>query len=156
MGDLHPHLVSHLSRELFLELALAVVLGGLVGFEREWRGKAAGLRTNILICMAAVLFTEISQRSSLAGGDPGRIAAQILTGVGFLGAGTIIHNKGGVSGLTSAATIWMMTAIGVTLGWGAYIDAIAATLLVLVVLGGLQWIEDWIRAHRPTPREATE
>jgi len=149
MESIPSHLVHELRLELLFELALAVVLGGLIGFEREWKNKPAGLRTNILICMAAVLFTEISHRSGLAGGDPGRIAAQILTGVGFLGAGTILHHHGSVSGLTSAATIWMVTAIGVTLGWGAYVDAIGATLLVLVVLTGLQRLEDWIARRRP-------
>jgi putative Mg2+ transporter-C (MgtC) family protein len=139
--------------ELFLELALAAVLGGLIGFEREWKDKPAGLRTNILICMAAVLFAEISQRAAVNGGDPGRIAAQILTGVGFLGAGTILHQKGGVVGLTSAATIWMVTAIGVTLGFGAYLDAMLATVLVLVVLAGLQRAEDWIKRKRPPAPE---
>jgi putative Mg2+ transporter-C (MgtC) family protein len=135
--------------ELLAELVLAVLLGGLIGFEREWRNKPAGLRTNILICMAAVLFAEISQRAAVNGGDPARIAAQILTGVGFLGAGTILHQKGAVTGLTSAATIWMVTAIGITLGFGAYLDAVAATLLVLLVLAGLQRGEDWIRGKRP-------
>jgi putative Mg2+ transporter-C (MgtC) family protein len=151
MEAIPSHLVHELRVELLLELALAVVLGGLIGFEREWKNKPAGLRTNILICMSAVLFTEISYRVGLAGGDPGRIASQILAGVGFLGAGTILHHKGSVSGLTSAATIWMVTAIGVTLGWGAYVDAIAATALVLVVLAGMQRAENWINAHRPAP-----
>src|SRR5688500_2620188 len=151
MESIPSHLVHELRLELLFELALAVVLGGLIGFEREWKNKPAGLRTNILICMAAVLFTEISYRSGLAGGDPGRIAAQILTGVGFLGAGTILHHHGSVSGLTSAATIWMVTAIGVTLGWGAYVDAIGATVLVLVVLTGLQCLEEWIGPRRPAP-----
>ena len=138
--------------ELLLELVLAAVLGGLIGFEREWKDKPAGLRTNILICMAAVLFAEISQRAAaISGGDPGRIAAQILTGVGFLGAGTILHQRGSVTGLTSAATIWMVTAIGVTLGFGAYLDATTATVLVLVVLAGLQRAEEWIQRRRPAP-----
>jgi putative Mg2+ transporter-C (MgtC) family protein len=142
--------------ELLLELVLAVVLGGLIGFEREWKDKPAGLRTNILICMAAVLFAEISQRAAVNGGDPGRIAAQILTGVGFLGAGTILHQKGGVVGLTSAATIWMVTAIGITLGFGAYLDAVVATVLVLLVLAGLQRAEDWIDRKRPaSPEDGT-
>jgi len=139
--------------ELLAELVLAVLLGGLIGFEREWRDKPAGLRTNILICMAAVLFAEISQRAAVNGGDPGRIAAQILTGVGFLGAGTILHQKGGVTGLTSAATIWMVTAIGITLGFGAYLDAVVATVLVLLVLAGLQRGEDWIKRKRPPSPE---
>lgn len=149
MNPVPSHLVHELRLELMAELALAVVLGGLIGFEREWKNKPSGLRTNILICMAAVLFAEISQRAAMNGGDPGRIAAQILTGVGFLGAGTILHQKGGVTGLTSAATIWMVTAIGVTLGFGAYIDAIAATVLVMVVLAGMTRAEDWIKARRP-------
>ena len=137
--------------ELLLELALAVLLGGLIGFEREWKGRPAGLRTNILICMAAVLFAEISQRAAVNGGDPGRIAAQILTGVGFLGAGTILHQRGSITGLTSAATIWMVTAIGVTIGFGAYLDATVATVLVLLVLAGLQRGEEWIDRKRPAP-----
>jgi len=142
--------------ELLVELVLAVLLGGLIGFEREWKDKPAGLRTNILICMAAVLFAEISQRAAVNGGDPGRIAAQILTGVGFLGAGTILHQKGGVTGLTSAATIWMVTAIGITLGFGAYLDAVVATVLVLLVLAGLQRGEDWIHRKRPaSPADGT-
>jgi putative Mg2+ transporter-C (MgtC) family protein len=149
MESLPPRIVHELRIELLLELALAVVLGGAIGFEREWRNKPAGLRTNILICMAAVLFTEISYRAGMLGGDHGRIAAQILTGVGFLGAGTIIHHRGSVSGLTSAATIWMVTAIGVTLGWGAYVDAIGASVLVLIVLAGMQSAEDWIKRRRP-------
>ena len=144
-------LVESLRLELLIELVLAVVLGGLIGFEREWKDKPAGLRTNILICMAAVLFAEISQRAAAGGGDPGRIAAQILTGVGFLGAGTILHQRGEVTGLTSAATIWMVTAIGVTLGFGAYVDAMGATILVLVVLAGLQRAEEWIHRRRPAP-----
>ena len=149
MNPVPSHLVHELRLELMAELALAVILGGLIGFEREWKNKPAGLRTNILICMAAVLFAEISQRAAMNGGDPGRIAAQILTGVGFLGAGTILHQKGGVTGLTSAATIWMVTAIGVTLGFGAYLDATAATLLVMAVLAGMTRAEDWIKARRP-------
>jgi putative Mg2+ transporter-C (MgtC) family protein len=151
MDPLPSHLVHDLRLELLFELALAVVLGGAIGFEREWKNKPAGLRTNILICMAAVLFTEISYRAGMVGGDHGRIAAQILTGVGFLGAGTILHHKGSVTGLTSAATIWMVTAIGVTLGWGAYVDAIGATVLVLVVLAGLPRLEGWIHKRRPGP-----
>lgn len=150
---MHEPLGGTHALELLLELVLAVVLGGLIGFEREWKDKPAGLRTNILICMAAVLFAEISQRAAVNGGDPGRIAAQILTGVGFLGAGTILHQKGGVTGLTSAATIWMVTAIGITLGFGAYLDAVVATVLVLLVLAGLQRGEDWIKRKRPPSPE---
>jgi putative Mg2+ transporter-C (MgtC) family protein len=135
---------ASLRLELLLALALAVLLGGLIGLERELRGKPAGLRTNILICMAAVLFTDISRR---IGGDPGRIAAQVLTGVGFIGAGTIVRNRGSVAGLTTAATIWVVTAIGVALGAAAYVEAVGATLLVMLVLAGLRWVERRLEAQ---------
>jgi putative Mg2+ transporter-C (MgtC) family protein len=113
-----------------------------VGLEREVRGKPAGLRTNVLICVAAALFTVLSIHSPLGRSDPGRVAAQILTGVGFIGAGTILHMRGSITGLTSAATIWVVTAIGMAVGAGAYVEAIGATTLVMLVLGGLRWVED--------------
>jgi putative Mg2+ transporter-C (MgtC) family protein len=139
--------VGSLRLELLLELTLAVLLGGTIGLERELRGKPAGLRTNILICMAAVLFTDVSHRTALHGGDPGRIAAQILTGVGFIGAGTIIRTRGSVVGLTSAATIWVVSAIGIALGSGAYLEAMGTTLLVMLVLAGLGWVERRLEAQ---------
>jgi putative Mg2+ transporter-C (MgtC) family protein len=127
--------------ELLVQLLLAVILGGAIGSERELRGKPAGLRTNILICVGAVLFTVLSQKIAGPGGDPGRVAAQVLTGVGFIGAGTILHLRGSVSGLTSAATIWVVAAIGMALGSGAYIEAVGTTALVMVVLAGLAPLE---------------
>jgi putative Mg2+ transporter-C (MgtC) family protein len=121
---------------------LAIILGGAVGLEREVRGKPAGLRTNILICVAATLFTVLSIESPLGRADPGRVAAQVLTGVGFIGAGTILHMRGSITGLTSAATIWVVTAIGMAIGARAYVEALGATTLVMIVLGGLRWVED--------------
>jgi len=129
---------------------LAVLCGGAVGLEREMRGKAAGLRTNILICVGATLFTQLSIEIPAAGGDPGRIAAQIVTGVGFIGAGTILHSRGAVTGLTSAATIWVVAAIGVALGSGAVLEGAGVTLLLIFVLRGLGWAEGHVR------RRATE
>lgn len=134
-------LADQLHLELLLQLALAVVLGGAVGLERELSGRPAGLRTTILICVGATLFTSLSVRMGSGHGDPGRVAAQILTGVGFIGAGTILHTRGHVTGLTSAATIWTVAAIGMALGAGAYVDAIGTTVLVLVVLNGLLYVE---------------
>ena len=127
--------------ELLLQLVLATLLGGAIGFERELSGKPAGLRTNILICVGAALFTALSIKLSAGRGDPGRIAAQILTGVGFIGAGTILHTRGSVTGLTSAATIWVVSAIGMALGAGAYVEALGTTLLVVVILHGLGYLE---------------
>lgn len=136
--------------DLLGAVLLAVVCGGAVGLEREMRGKAAGLRTNILICVGATLFTQLSIEIPTAGGDPGRIAAQIVTGVGFIGAGAILHSRGAVTGLTSAATIWVVAAIGVALGSGAVLEGVGVTLLLLFVLRGLGWAEGYVR------RRATE
>jgi putative Mg2+ transporter-C (MgtC) family protein len=116
-----------------------------VGLERELRGKAAGLRTNILICVGATLFTQLSMAMAAGRGDPARLAAQIVTGVGFIGAGTIMHSRGAVTGLTSAATIWVVAAIGVALGSGAAIEGVGVTLLMLLVLRGLGWAERRVR-----------
>jgi putative Mg2+ transporter-C (MgtC) family protein len=155
-----PDWVSNLELQLLGELALAVLLGGAIGLERELRGKPAGLRTNILICMAAVLFTELSIRMGIKHGDPGRIAAQILTGVGFIGAGTILHSRGSVIGLTSAATIWVVTAIGMAIGAHYFVPAIGTAALVMLVLAGLGKLEERIeRDHcqgRLTVRAASQ
>jgi putative Mg2+ transporter-C (MgtC) family protein len=115
-----------------IPLLVSVVLGGVIGLERELHGKAAGLRTNILICLGACIFTIIS--TSLTGSEPGRIAAQIVTGIGFLGAGAIIHSGIGVHGLTTAAVIWVAASIGMACGMKMYSLATAATILTLVVL----------------------
>lgn len=139
--------VSLLHLELLAYLLLAVVLGGAIGLEREIRGKAAGLRTNILICVGAALFTRLSIDLSGGSGDPARIAAQVVTGVGFIGAGTILHSRGQVSGLTSAATIWLVAAIGVAVGAGALLEATGTTLVVFLVLAVLRWLEERLRRY---------
>ncbi len=120
--------------EMVLRLALAAFLGAVIGFQREWSGKEAGLRTNILICLAAALITIVSARG-FPGSDPARIAAGVIAGVGFIGAGVILHRDGGdVSGLTTAATIMVVAGIGVAAGSGLYIVAGATTVLALVIL----------------------
>jgi putative Mg2+ transporter-C (MgtC) family protein len=144
MTGVWQHLVQELRLELLVQLVLAVILGGAVGIERELRGKPAGLRTNILICMGATLFTVLSYRLAGGRGDPGRVAAQILTGIGFIGAGTILHLRGAVTGLTSAATIWVVAAVGMALGSGAYVEALGATLLLTLVLAGLGPVEGFL------------
>lgn len=138
--------------DLLIKLVLAVLLGGIIGFEREVAGKPAGLRTNILICIGATLLMDVSIRIGLteAGriGDPGRIAAQVVSGVGFIGAGTIMQAQGTVTGLTSAATIWVVAAIGLTVGAGYYVEGIGAGLLVTFVLAGLGNLEHYVRRAR--------
>jgi putative Mg2+ transporter-C (MgtC) family protein len=140
--------------QLMLQIGLATVLGGAIGLERELGGKPAGLRTNILICVGSVLYTHLSLAMLRAGGgaippgtDTTRVAAQIVTGVGFIGAGTILHARGAVVGLTSAATIWVVAAIGVALGSGYYLEAVGTTLAVIVVLAGLGRVEKIVQSH---------
>ena len=140
--------------DLLVRLALAVILGGAIGWEREASGKPAGLRTNILICVGATLFTDLSIRFgglAIEGAvrDPARIAAQVVTGIGFLGAGTIIQARGTVTGLTTAATLWVVAGIGMSVGGGSYFEAVGATLLVLVVLVLLAPMENAIARRRP-------
>lgn len=119
-------------------------------------GKPAGLRTNILICVGAALFTQLSVDIARIGftpdgrpfGDTTRIAAQIVSGIGFLGAGAILHGGGAVIGLTTAATIWAVAAIGVAVGAGAYVDACGATVVIMLVLVGLRPVEQMLMAKR--------
>ena len=110
-----PGAYPELRLDLLGRLFLAAVLGGAIGWERQHANKPAGLRTNILICLGAALLTDLSRLAGTMtgeGGDPGRIAAQIVTGVGFLGAGTIMQGQASVTGLTTAATLWVVAAIG--------------------------------------------
>lgn len=144
--------VRVLRLDLLIKLALAVFLGGIIGFERELAAKPAGLRTNILICVGAALLMDVSMRIGIVDGrrigDPARIAAQVVSGVGFIGAGTIMHAQGMVTGLTSAATIWVVAAIGLTVGGGFYIEGLGAGLLVTFVLAGLGRFEHYVRRLR--------
>jgi putative Mg2+ transporter-C (MgtC) family protein len=124
----------------WLRVGFAVLCGGAIGLERTLRGKPAGLRTNMLICLGAALFVIVQEMISRESGvmDPGRIAAQVVTGIGFLGAGAIIHQGKIVHGLTTAATVWVVAAIGVIIGIGYPWTALAitaCTVLILVPLG---------------------
>ena len=132
-----------------LKLLLAAVLGGCVGIERQMREKPAGLRTNILICIGSTLFVLIStQLGQMTGGDQTRIAAQIITGIGFLGAGAVLHSHGYVVGLTTAATIWVVAGIGMALGAGFYGIAVFATAMSISTLTLMSFVEDRIQGHR--------
>jgi len=128
---------------------LAVVLGTAIGLEREIRGKAAGLRTNVLICLGAAVFTIISKEMAAGAGDSlTRIAAGVVTGVGFLGAGAVIRDRGGIHGLTTAATIWLVASIGMACGAGFYKLAIISALTAIVVLIGLAQLERPLERYR--------
>lgn len=139
-------LVRVLRLDLASKLVLAVFMGGAIGLERQIAGKASGLRTNILICLGSALIMDLSMNLGMSFGDvrvgdPGRIAAQVVTGIGFIGAGTIMQSRGAITGLTSAATIWMVAAIGLTVGAGFFVEALGATVLVMLVLAGLGNLE---------------
>lgn len=133
-----------------LAVVLAAAFGGVIGVEREFRRKSAGLRTNVLICMGAAVFTIISRKMGAEGEQSiTRIAAQIVTGVGFLGAGAIVRDRAGVLGLTTAATIWLVASIGMACGAGFFKLASATTVLALLVLIGLSKIENVIKKWGP-------
>jgi len=121
-----------------ISIILATFLGAGIGLERELSGKAAGLRTNLLICLGAAVFTVISKEMVVGtDGSVARIAAQIVTGVGFLGAGAIIQERRGVHGLTTAATIWLVASIGMACGARFYRLAVVASLIAILALIGL-------------------
>jgi putative Mg2+ transporter-C (MgtC) family protein len=152
--------LAWLRLDLLGRLVLAAVLGGIVGMEREWSGKPAGFRTNLLICVGAALLTEMSISVARAAdpfaiADPGRIAAQIVSGIGFLGAGTIIQSRAGVVGLTTAATLWVVAAIGMAVGAGAFVEAVGATALVVVALLVLGRLEPLVSRHREVTLSVT-
>lgn len=130
-----------------IQVLTALFLGGLVGMDREAKLKAAGLKTNILICIGATLYTTISilvTKNATGMVDPNRVAAQIVSGIGFLGAGAIMQSRGSVFGLTTAATIWVVAAIGYTIGAGYIFSAILFTFTVLLVLKLINPLNNWL------------
>ncbi len=126
--------------EFIFRVFVAALLGGMIGFEREYRAKEAGLRTHFLVAMGSALFMIVSQYgfdavlSTSITLDPSRVAAQVVSGIGFIGAGTIIFQKHVIKGLTTAAGLWVTSAIGLACGSGLYLLSVASTLLVLLCL----------------------
>jgi len=133
--------------DILIKMLLAVLVGGLIGAEREFR-TGIGLRTLRLICLGATLFTVYSDIFAIDEGDPRRIAAAVVTGVGFLGAGMILRNKGGVFGLTTAATVWLVAALGMGIGMGLYVEMGVATVLVLIVLWAIPLLQRLTHARQ--------
>ncbi|MFU0824929.1 MgtC/SapB family protein [Clostridium sp.] len=142
--------------EVLLRLVLAVIVGGFIGYEREYKNRPAGFRTQILVCIGAAVISMIQcytvqetsnmilQNPTLASAlkaDIGRLGAQVISGVGFLGAGTIMHEKGSVKGLTTAATTWVVACIGLAIGFGYYLLSIASAVFVFTVLVSLKRVE---------------
>lgn len=129
-------------------LFFAVICGGLLGLERELKNKPAGIKTNILICIGSTIYTSVSLLISAEHfqngylGDPARIAAQIVTGIGFLGGGAIIQTRGTILGLTTAATIWVVAALGICIGLGYWATAVSCAIMVILVLIASNLFED--------------
>jgi putative Mg2+ transporter-C (MgtC) family protein len=138
--------------EVAERLLLAAALGAAIGLEREYWRKPAGLRTNILIAVGSALFTTVSIAMAAHGGTPDRIAAQVVTGVGFLGGGAILRSGIRVKGMTTAATIWVNAAIGMAAGAGEYAVAVGSTIVTLVVLVVLPPIEGYFERRRANER----
>lgn len=131
-----------------IPMVLSTVLGTLVGFERQMGRKPAGLRTHTLVCLGSTMFVLMAPHAVASFGgpnlDPTRIIHGVVTGVGFLGAGSILRQEGYVHGLTTAASVWMVAAIGVAVGVHAYMLAIVGTVLALIVLEGFRWVERFL------------
>lgn len=132
-----------------IKFFLAVVLGGIVGYERQHKSRPAGLRTHILVCIGACLIQIISLDFSIVNkgtitSDPMRLGAQVISGIGFLGAGTIIKEGASIKGLTTAASLWTVACIGLAIGSGLYMQAVIATLFIYIALRSLKRIEDRI------------
>jgi putative Mg2+ transporter-C (MgtC) family protein len=128
---------------LSLNLILSFVLGGIIGWVREFEGKTAGLRTHILVSVGSTLFMMLSGEMMLRSGiaDPGRIAAGVVTGIGFIGAGCIVQSRDGVRGITTAASIWITAAIGIACGTGYYLGAVVTTIIAILTLQLLRKVE---------------
>jgi putative Mg2+ transporter-C (MgtC) family protein len=138
-------LTSHMGTVLsgtIARLVVAVLLGGVIGLERQLRHKPAGLRTNIFICFGAAMFAVLSdQLAQSYGGDHTRVTAQIIPGIGFIGAGSILHSRGSVVGLTTAATLFVVASVGMAAGGGLYMTALFATIVILIALAVLGRLE---------------
>ena len=146
-----------ISQADIIGIVLSVVFGGAIGLEREISGKSAGLRTNLLVCLGAAVFTIISKQIATEQSDSvTRIAGHIVSGVGFLGAGAIIQDRGGVHGLTTAATIWLVASIGMACGAGYYALAGISALIAILVLIGLGQLggplERYAKKHKTKTR----
>ena len=125
---------------------VSVACGGLIGLERQLRGKAAGVRTSILICLSTAIFVHLGAAVAGDDTDPTRVIGQVVTGVGFLGAGVMLTHNGVVHGVTTAAVIWMLAAIGAAIGLGYFASSVAVSLLTVGILTGVEFVEKRIAA----------
>ena len=141
------------SPAFWFRLGTAILCGGIIGLERQLRGKAAGIRTSILICLGTELFVSLGASFTGERVDPTRVLAQVVTGIGFLGGGVILAREGSVVGLTSAAVIWVLAALGSLIGLGHLTAAIILTLVTVALLLGIELLESVFRRLRQAARE---
>lgn len=146
---------GHLLNEFLLKSGIAIFCGGIIGIERELKRKPAGFRTNILICLGSTYFMLVSLLISGMSvgrpGDPGRVAAQVVTGIGFLGAGAIIQSRGQIAGLTTAALIWVVASVGLLIGSGYQLLALVGTTLIFLTLTVMGMVERKILNAKSEP-----
>ncbi len=150
------HIVNSQNSEILIKIGISLVLGLIIGLEREMTNKTAGLRTHILICLGSTVFTILSlhgftsqtiQNGIIIQNDPARIAAQILTGIGFIGGGAVLHYGINIYGVTTAATIWITASLGMAVGVGSYMLAIVTTLITFIVLVVIRKFENSFLSH---------
>ncbi len=134
-----------LTRHFWYMIGMALLCGAIVGTERQLRGKPAGVRTSILICASTAVFIHLGDVAARETGDPVRVLGQLVTGVGFLGAGVIMAREGTVTGVTTAAVIWVLAAIGAAIGLGLYPGALAFACVTVAVLTGVELLESSVR-----------
>ena len=139
-----------------IQLAASIACGGIVGLERQLRGKAIGIRASILICLATQVFVRLSVSLQGSGADPTRVLGQVVTGVGFLGAGVILARGGAITGVTSAAVVWVLAGIGSTIGVGRPAEGLALSFLVVAILIGVRVLESGFRRLRGGSDEPEE
>ena len=130
-----------LGRPFWAVMGMAVLCGGIVGLERQVRGKPAGVRTSILVCLGTAVFIHLGSAISGEGSDPTRVLGQLVTGIGFLGAGVMFSRQGVVTGVTTAAVIWILAAIGAAIGLGRYAGAMGLAVVTVAILVGIELLE---------------
>jgi putative Mg2+ transporter-C (MgtC) family protein len=146
--------MNPLTPQFWIGIGIAALCGGIIGFERQIRGKPAGIRTSILICLGTSIFIHLATTFKGANVDPTRVLGQVVTGIGFLGAGVIIAREGLVKGVTSAAVIWVLAGIGAMIGFGLLISAVTISFITVGILTGIELLENSVRrlrrgAHAP-------
>lgn len=151
-----PDALSPDGREFWMRVGTAVVCGGAVGLERQLRGKASGMRTSIMICLGTSIFTGLGSIVALS--DPTRVLGQVVTGIGFLGAGVILTREGRILGVTTASVIWVTAAIGCLIGFGYLKTSLVVTLLTIALLLGVEFLEEVLekRTSHRNVREAEQ